>query len=434
MPDRESVWPGKFAWTDRVWLSETDVIKMEGNQGTDGLIYPTRDPLPNYFNIRKNYAQAYVLTDALTLTRENPELKIEIENRYDFVNLKGKVNCIWQIDLADGKTLLAGTESPECLPHEKCSVSIDASQALRYTDDSFCFLKLRFVDMTNGLQVNEKTYVLNTEEQYASIVGGLGKGLNSAAGVSDFIVGEPMWRSGRKPSIAEDLILTKKGGSYVTKYILKGTEVEEGKYRFSNSEITFNGTLSVKEEAGARVYDFNFKPETEGKLLNEAGLALLIDKDLRYFQWVGRGPYTSYPGKDNANEPGVHALQAGDLYFEGNKMGVDALLCTDKFGNGLLFIPEGVDNVNFEETDEGMIVSFNPVVSGMGRKGSITLFPQYTQNTEKIAGSVKVVPVQAGCWKGSLDRTFSNPLNIGSYSPFISVYDTYLRKLSDIIE
>ena len=434
MPDRESVWPGRFAWTDRVWLSETDVIKMEGNQGTDGLLYPTRDPLPNYFNIRKNYAQAYVLTDKLTLDPANPVLEVELENRYDFVNLKGKVNCIWKIEEGYGTTVMAGSVSPDCDPHQRCRISIDAGQVFRFLNDRLCVLTLSFVDMTNGLTVNEKSFVLNSDEQYAGIINSLKDGLKGERNASSFIQGEPLWRSGRKPSIAEDLILTKKGGSYVTKYILNGSVQEDGHYRFANSEIAYDGEFSVSEEGRNLGYEFSFKPDREGKLLTEAGLALLLDKDIRYFQWIGKGPYTSYPGKDNANEPGVHALQAGDLYFEGNKMGVDALLCTDKRGNGLLFIPQGVGNVNFEETDKGVLVSFNPVVSGMGRKGSITLFPQYSQDIESIDGKVLAIPVEAGKWNDAYSRLFVNPATIGQFSPFISVYDTYLRKLEDIIE
>lgn len=428
MPDRESEWPGKFAWTDRVWLSETDVIKMEGNQGTDGLIYPTRDPLPNYFNIRKNYAQAYILTESTTLTPSSVVLNVEIENRYDFVNLKGKVKCNWEITTAGGKVLISGSESPECPPHGRCTLKIDASSALPFTNGDICLLNLNFTDLTNGLAVNEKSFILNTPEQYRNIIASLADGLNTSE-TSSFIKGDPLWRSGRKPSIAEDIILTKKGGAYITKYILRGKAGDDGHYTFSNSEIAYEGTLSAENGA----YSFSFTPDREGKLLTEAGLALLIDKNLRYFQWVGKGPYTSYPLKDNANEPGVHFLQAGDLYFEGNKMGVDALLCTDVDGNGLLFLPEGVDNVNFEETDEGMLVSFNPVVSGMGRKGEITLAPQYSQNVGAVSGTVKVYSVRAGGWNG-LDDVFRQPSSIGRYAPFISVYDTYLRKLSDITE
>lgn len=433
MPDRASVWPGKFAWTDRVWLSETDVIKMEGNQGTDGLIYPTRDPLPNYWNIRKNYAQAYVLTNKLELKPGNPVLDIEVENRYDFSELGSRVQCLWQVDTPSRSAVANGEAALSCAPHEKCTISIDASSAVKYLSDNVCVLTLRFIDKTNGLQVNEKSFRLNSDSQYAAIVKSLGKA-SAGSDVSMYISERPLWRAGRKPSIAEDLILTKKGGSYITKYILKGEAADGGSYSFSNKEIAFNGKLSVSKAGdGSAEYKFDLKPDRGEKLLNEAGLALLLNKDLKYFQWVGRGPYTAYPGKDDANEPGVFALQAGDLYFEGNKAGVDALLCTDKAGNGVLFL-SSTGNVNFEETDRGFLVSFSPVVSGMGRKGSITMFPKYSQNIDSISGNVLAIPVEAGKWNEALKRTFSDPAKIGKYAPFISVYDTYLRKLSDIIE
>ncbi len=431
MPDRESVWPGKYAWTDRVWLSETKAIKMEGNQGTDGLLYPTRDPLPNYYNIRKNYAQAYVLTDKIKADATHTNLSVELENRYDFVDLKDRVECCWQIKTADGKVLDSGKVSPACEPHQRCTLEIDAKASLSYLDETVCILDLRFTDKTNGLAVNEKSFILNSDEQYSSIVASLEKDIDSENSFLSFIIRDDLWRSGRKPSIAEDLILTKRGGSYVTNYIMEGGRTRSGDYCFSNNEISFCGTLNRTKDGSAVVYEFDMSPQTDGKLLTEAGFSLLLYSGLNCFQWLGRGPYTSYPGKDDANAVGVHALKAGDLYFEGNKTGVDALLCTDERGNGLLFLSD-VHNVNFEETDQGIVVSFNPVVSGMGRKGQVTMFPQYSRKGMSISGEVRVIPVKAGKWSRSMRKTFRDPSTIQVYSPFISVYDTYLRKLEDI--
>lgn len=426
MPDRASVWPGKFAWTDRVWISETDVIKMEGNQGTDGLIYPTRDPLPNYYGMRKNYAQAYVLSEKL-----GPDALLEVENRYDFVNLKDRVNCLWEVNTTSGESLGDGAFTLDCEPHAKCGVSLaDAvSKASAYLESRVCVLTVRFVDKTNGLQVNEKNFVLNTPEQYSSIVNGLHEEAVRPLPVNS----RPLWRSGRKPSLAEDMILRRRGGHYVEKYILKGETTKGGEYVFSNSEISYRGTLDISSEGAATNYSFDFKPEGEDHLLTEAGLALLLDGGIDHFQWLGSGPYTAYPGKDNANEPGLHALCTGDLYFEGNKRGVDALLCTDEAGNGVLFIST-VKDVNLEQTDKGVLVSFNPIVSGIGRKGNITIFPNYSGNVKKIAGKVLAVPVEGGKWNQALKNVFIEPRQIERNSPFISVYDTYLRKLSDIVE
>ena len=433
MPDRESKWPGKFAWTDKLWLSETDVIKMSGNQGTDGLLYATRDPLPNYYNIRKNYAQAYVLTEKLEVSPSQPGLAVEIENRYDFVNLKDRVECRWSLRLTSGEILSSGTLSPDCAPHARCILNIDAEKVLPYLDRSICTLEMSFVDKTNALTVNEKSFLLNSDRQYSAITESLVEGLNSKKPVSSFMSCVPLWRAGRKSSIAEDLILNQDGGSFVKKYIIRGDFSRQDSCRFANDEISFGGCLDVMDDGNALSYDFCIESETDGKLLTESGLALLLDDSLEYFQWVGRGPYTSYPGKDDANHFGIHALRAGDLYFEGNKMGVDALLCTDKDGNGLLFLSD-VGNVNFEQTDKGIIVSFNPVVSGIGRKRQITLFPKYSHKVGKIKGGIRVYSVEDGKWSNMMKETFVCPSSVVRYSPFLSIYDTYLRKLEDIMQ
>lgn len=428
MPDRVTKYPGKFAWTDRVWLSETDVIKMEGNQGTDGLLYPTRDPLPNYFGMRKNYAQAYVLTESVKARPGRNTFVVYMENRYDFVDFADRVTCNWTV--AAGKNVIAsGVVNPSCAPHSRCNMVIEADLADMLAKTP-CYLTLNFVDKTNGLAVNEKTFLLNDKESYSAVLGNLQAGLSANKKAADYIQGEPLWRTGRKQSIAEDLILTKKGGEYVLNYLMKG-KLADGKVVYENSDIKYSGVVFRKDEGAVSSYNFSMTPSGDRKLVLEAGLALLLDPSLRYVQWIGEGPYTSYPGKNNANDSGVHALQAGDLYFEGNKMGVDALLCTDAEGNGVLFISD-VKNVNFEETDKGLVISFNPVVSGMGRKGNITTHPQYSDQIGTLEGKVLAVPVQAGRWNEALDAVFNAPSSIGKYAPFISVYDTYLRKLDEV--
>ncbi len=430
MPAPDAEFPGKYAWTDKVWLSETDVIKMEGNQGTDGLLYANRTPLSNYYNIRKNYAQAYVLTDSVTAKRGHNTFAIEMENRYDFVDLADKATCRWTITV-NNRTIASGTASPACKAHERCTLNIEADINADF-DKELCILSLEFFDKTNGLAVNEKTFILNSSAQYANVIASLPQGLRSSKGVDDYIADYPIWRTGRKPSIAEDMILSKSGGEYVLDYLMKGDDLGDGKYTFINGEMRYEGTVNKKaKDDGSMEIDFEVTPKRGGKLILESGLALLLNDSIRYFQWIGQGPYTAWPGKNSANMAGIHSLEAGDLYFEGNKWGVNALLCTDEAGNGLLFIPS-MDNIDLEETDQGVVVSFNPIVSGMGRKGQITSFPNYSQSMGTVSGSVKVIPVEGGHWSTAMNELFKKPSEIKKFAPFISEYDTYLRNYSDV--
>ncbi len=92
-------------------------------------------------------------------------------------------------------------------------------------------------------------------------------------------------------------------------------------------------------------------------------------------------------------------------------MEIDALLCTDRDGNGLLFLSD-VGNVNFEHIDKGIIVSFNPVVSGIGRKRQITMFPKYSHEVGKIKGRVRVYSVENGKWSNMMKETFVCPSSV----------------------
>jgi len=424
MPDSKAVWPGKFAWTDKLWLSETKAIQMNGIKGTDGLLYATRDPLPNYWNVRKNYAQAYVVSTEASL--KDGAYRIELENRYDFVNLKDKVKCLWKIEIPGNRIIAEGNLEPDCQPHSRCWVSIDQAPVKGLLKDNICLLTLKFIDKSNDIKVNDKSFVLNSVNEHKSIISSLKDGLEGTLP----LIAEPLWRTGRKSSLSEDMTIDAGRIKQIHKYILKGNG---DKTRFSNSEISYSGRLETKDCGKGIEYDFAFNAEGERIFIQEAGLALLLDEKINCFQWIGRGPYSSYPGKDNANEPGVYALKAGDLYFEGNKRGVDALLCTDEAGNGVLFISD-VKDVNFEQTDKGILVSFNPVVSGIGSKKSISTHPNYSDKMGCVAGKVQAFPVEGGRWNSGLKKYFRNPSSIGCFAPFISIYDTYLLKLQDIIE
>lgn len=426
MPDSRTVYPGKFAWTDRVWISETDCIQMEGDQGTDGILYADRVPLSNYYNVRKNYAQIYVLTDSLTAHPGRNEFGIEVQNRFDFVNLEDRVDCIWTIESGHKRTG-GGTVTAACAPHGTAVLRISAG--LRRAELArLCTLRLRFVDRTNGLQIGERTFVLNSSDSYASAVASLrpGGSRNDASGLIDGC----FWRSGRKRTIADDRVAGRNGGKGVEHYLLR---VDDG--GASNGEISWEGSVERSElPGGALRYDFNMAPAKGSShiMIREAGLALLLDSSIDCFQWLGRGPYTAWPGKDSANEPGVHALKSDDLYFEGNKRGVDALLCTDSEGGGLFFVSDCAD-VDFELTDRGVVLSFNPVVSGLGAKGSLSSYSNFADSIGEVKGSVTVYRVEAGRWNKAMKSVFSDPADIEAFTPYLSQYDTYRLTLDGIL-
>ena len=108
---------------------------------------------------------------------------------------------------------------------------------------------------------------------------------------------------------------------------------------------------------------------------------------------------------------------------------IDALACTDGQGTGFLLVAPGC-NLNFEETDHGVVLSVNPVVSGLGGKLRATAYPVYTDDTRQIEGSLVLYPLRAGTWPQALKPLFFDEpaRHIEPQNPFLSVYDTYLLK------
>ena len=127
-------------------------------------------------------------------------------------------------------------------------------------------------------------------------------------------------------------------------------------------------------------------------------------------------------------------LRQGDLYFEGNRRGVNAAWLSDADGNGLLLVCRQ-GNVNFEQTDRGIVVSYNVAVPGQGPKFARTAFPVIAKNVGCATGDFYLYRVDARQLPAILRDLFEAPAAIAApYRPFVTQYDTYLNRFDDIVE
>jgi len=187
------------------------------------------------------------------------------------------------------------------------------------------------------------------------------------------------------------------------------------------------------EGTGLRV-DYALTPDTTDAFLTELGIAYLLDERLDRVQWIGQGPYASYPGRDKANRYGFWAKQMDDLYFEGNRMGVDAALVTDEEGNGLLIAGDGL-NLNFEQTDRGIVLTVNAAVAGQGPKSSVTEYPVIAREVGTLNGQFFLYRIEKDQFSQSPYTLFADPADLPlPFHPFEKQYDTYLMHLNDISE
>ena len=147
---------------------------------------------------------------------------------------------------------------------------------------------------------------------------------------------------------------------------------------------------------------------------------------------MGYEPFASYPGRHQANRYGFWAKQQGDLYFEGNHGGVDAALLTDKEGNGILITGDSL-NLNFEQTDRGLVVTINAVVSGQGPKFAKTHFCGWTPADGPVSATFRVYNNKAGQWSETVSRYFTSTAQVPApFRSFETQYDTYLQRYDAI--
>jgi len=407
----------------RVFTTKDGGFEMKGNFGTDGLLYADRTPLPNYYELQHNYARAFVRSvncdnafirsvncdSALARHASNAlicpvncdsvAVQITVINRYDFLNLKENVTFHWFLT-NNRDTVAHGSFSPSCPPRhsETNSLKLPTLQGL-------ALLHFNISD-AQGHTFLHQSFVLQKPEIVWTGHGSGGVMTQDAA-----------IRTGRKATMAERI--TQKG-RLPKKYLLPLT----------NQQV--KADIVSKAIEGGEEIAFKLTPDTADVFRSELGLAYLLDKSIDRVQWIGYGPYASYPGRYHANRYGFWAKHMDDLYFEGNHGGIDAAFFSDKEGNGVLVVGDSL-NLNFEQTDRGIVMTVNAAVSGEGPKFAKTAFPGWKTGDKPVSASFRFYYIKGDVMPEVISRLFAPASSVPApFHPFLTQYDTYLLKYKDI--
>ena len=391
MPFKDSL-DNRYGYEEKVFTSDNGGFEMYGNKGIDGLLYADRTPLPNYYELRRNYARAFVSSlkgNVLTIV-----------NRYDFLNLKDNVTFRWTLT-CDRDTVRTGAFTIDCAPHDSATYRMELPE-----QTGLSLLRFDVVD-AQGHEFLEQSFVMNKPS--FSVIGT--KGTNTAT--PSFLV-----RVGRKATMAE---LIKVGDKRIERYLQPvGNPYVKADIKTKKCP---DGSLAV---------NYTLTPDTTtDRFLSEIGVAWLLPKEIDHVQWLGMGPLASYPGRCKANNYNIWSLHKDDLYFEGNRMGIDAAFFSDKDGNGILVVGDSL-NMNFEQTDRGIVVTVNAAVSGQGPKFARTAFPVTSKNTDTLQGSFRICAVKDNELPPAMSYLLSQPKT--PFKPFLTQYDTYLMRYDDITE
>lgn len=414
MPFRADSPTSGYGYEEKVYVSKDSGFEMCGNKGTDGLLYADRTPLPNYYELQHNYARAFVRDSVLAAAGRT--LPLDIVNRYDFLDLKDNVTFHWRYT-EDRDTLARGAFSPECAPRS----SVKYSLTLPVSPDStrICLLNLDVEDAQGNIFLRQ-SIPINPGHPGRRLLEGLTvQTEDPMTMVQDGI----LVRAGRKATLAETL---KVGDKRLERYLqpLPSDSSQAGPIAVD---------IKTAKDGNATRYDFSLTPDTTDTFISELGIAFLLNKDIDRVQWIGNGFLPTYPGRFRAGRYGFWALRQGDLYFEGNRRGVDAALLTDKDGNGLLLVCDN-GNVSFEQTDRGIVLTYNAAVSGEGPKFRRTAFPVIADKVGTVEGEFYLYRVDAGNLPALLSELFLQPEEVPvAFHPYETQYDTYLMRYEDIV-
>ena len=418
--ERNNEGRSRYGFEERVFTAPDGGFEMYGNKGTDGLLYADRTPLPNYYELQHNYARAFVRS----VNCDSVAVCLTLCNRYDFLNLKDNVTFHWVLT-NDRDTVLRGAFSPDCLPHTTTTYQLSLPQ-----QQGLSLLQFDIED-AQGHTFLHQSFVLNKPAIEW-------EGSNYAV---EWVKQEPLVRAGRKPTLAEML---KQKDRLSERYLLPLDRSTYGrlplgddrrrlpKQEGKNQEVKAEITKTALADRGLQI-DFTLTPDTADVFRAELGLAYLLDASIDRVQWMGYGPFPSYPGRHQANRYGFWAKHKDDLSFEGNHGGVDAALLSDKDGNGLLVVGDSL-NLNFEQTDRGIVLTVNAAVSGQGPKFARTHFPGSAKG-ETVTGSFRLYHINAKQVPQAVGRLFLSPHAVPApFHPYLTQYDTYLMRFQDIVK
>jgi beta-galactosidase len=193
-------------------------------------------------------------------------------------------------------------------------------------------------------------------------------------------------------------------------------------------ESVRGGYKLLVTRAGAIDVSYDYAPvKATGEVL-EAGFALAVPAAQSEFRWLGQGPYAGYPGKDRLNEYGLFHLNRDDLYFPGNRRGVELASLASPSGAGVLLAGSGM-TVDLENVGATTILSHLALVPGErsnneGKGENVDVSSRLKAGSVKnIAGKFTLLPL-GGHWPKPLTNWFGSPGDrVGVTNPFLRSYD-----------
>ncbi len=461
------------------WLDEHRYYDTHGFYAMDGLVYSDRTPQTDYWLVRKVYSPVQIQEQSLAIKPGAQGLPIRVENRFDFRALAG-IKLKWALR-RNGASVQDGVIALGARPKEMETVPVPVTLPANLSSDVFA-LELRCED-EKGRQFYERTIRLDTgvaqDARWSALQASLPKA-DASLDVSESVISvrHPAYHLKLNRQSGQLSLLDPKGATIVAAFgphmgrnptindmgktrerepelwrwglLREVTELKtDAKQRPEGIEITVGGNYprpgkaeeSIRGEykllvthSGAIEVSYNYVPvKATGEVL-EAGFALAVPAAQSEFRWLGQGPYAGYPGKDRLSEYGIFHLNRQDLYFPGNRRGVEFASLANPSGTGVLLAdwkgaqaPRGM-TVDMENVNDTTVFSHLALVPGErssneGGENVDVSSRIKAESIKSIAGQFTLLPLGAD-WPEPLTKWIGSPYTrVETKKPFLRSYD-----------
>ena len=404
--------------TDFVWTDSLTFYDTQADYGTDGILYADRTPQTDYWQVRKVYSPVRLEGQASLQAHGLAVCSLKVVNHFDFTDL-AEVQARWE--LLCGPDVVARGELPlKAAPHDTMQTMVPvqlpeplanlyaadeaAAKGCRpalyfrfaFTDrEGYCFYeksveaapaRLDFAAATGKSPVGERTEKQSAAARQQSSRKQASPQLNAAE--IERLASLLEVHTGRKSSMSERATVAnnptrrhvgehKRLALVSLKWVEKSRQRMVARCEFAPVgasgevlayEIYHNDTLASPRAAGQITFEacpgqavrITYRLEGTGDWhLSEAGLSLKLPKAYENLHWVGQGPYSALPSRNALSEFGLWAINRNDLYYPGNRQGVEAALFSNNEGEGVLMWADSAFNLALEIHPDCLLTGHN---------------------------------------------------------------------------
>ncbi len=403
-PDDVTIEPSNSQTPSTEPQTAAPMFQTHEGDAADGIVFSDRTPQPDYYETKAVYAPVVVLESAIKADPGRKNIRIHVENRYDFTDLQRLVTTWF---LFDGRRQVRrGVLRVACEPHEREDISIPAKLPEVFQHPEDAWLLVTFTD-ESGVEVNRCRVGLDLEDAsirklaYPSVqpqvssddvmcvtAGGLELVLNRRDGGLEavFSHGRQVITGRFEPNVKRPLTLAERrwdaddnlfgGGILADLQLRRAQELRQSgdtfstrtEYRSAGSPdagfdlwMTYRLLRQAAVEIGYRVEAVDVRGE-----LPEYGVRFEIPGSLERFCWYGEGPYSWYPDRNKAGYRGFYSTWVGQEFYAGNKGNVWWATWTDENGYGFGMVFDAPMNVRCVPQDGRIKVCVSRLVAGRG--------------------------------------------------------------------